>query len=93
MYNILSYIIRTSMSIINEDSSNTNSSKHIRKCTPSVMAFDLADPAFPSYWSITTRYTGIEKVKRCDAIYLHFAKAFDKVDNGILLNKLINIGI
>ena len=28
-----------------------------------------------------------------DVIYLNFAKAFDKVDHGILLNKLEKIGI
>ena len=35
----------------------------------------------------------INKSNNVDVIYLDFAKAFDKVDHGILLNKLIKIGI
>ena len=36
---------------------------------------------------------GLEKSNNVDVIYLDFAKAFDKVDHGILLNKLKKIGI
>ena len=32
-------------------------------------------------------------MKNVDVIYLDFAKAFDNVDHGILLNKLKKIGI
>ena len=35
----------------------------------------------------------LEKSSNVDVIYLDFAKAFDKVDHGILLNKLKKIGI
>ena len=35
----------------------------------------------------------LEKSNNVDVIYLDFAKAFDKVDHGILLNKLKKIGI
>ena len=35
----------------------------------------------------------MEKSNNVDAIYLDFAKAFDKGDHGILLNKLKKIGI
>ena len=35
----------------------------------------------------------MEKSNNVDVIYLDFAKAFDKVDHGILLNKLKKIGI
>ena len=35
----------------------------------------------------------LEKSNNVDVIYLDFAKAFDKVDRGILLNKLQKIGI
>ena len=35
----------------------------------------------------------LEKSNNADVIYLDFAKAYDKVDHGILLNKLKNIGI
>ena len=34
-----------------------------------------------------------EKSNNVDVIYLDFAKAFDEVDHGILLNKLKKIGI
>ncbi|KAK3888729.1 hypothetical protein Pcinc_007204 [Petrolisthes cinctipes] len=36
---------------------------------------------------------GLENKKNIDAIYLDFAKAFDKVDHGILLHKLRDFGI
>ena len=36
---------------------------------------------------------GIGKSNNVDVIYLDFAKQFDKVDHGILLNKLKKIGI
>ena len=35
----------------------------------------------------------LEKSNNVDVIYLDFTKAFDKVDHGILLNKLKKIGI
>ena len=35
----------------------------------------------------------MEKSNNVDVIYLDFAKAFDKVDRGILLNKMKKIGI
>ena len=35
----------------------------------------------------------LEKSNSVDVIYLNFPKAFDKVDHGILLNKLKKIGI
>ena len=35
----------------------------------------------------------LEKSNNVDVIYLDFAKAFDKVNHGILLNKLKKIGI
>ena len=35
----------------------------------------------------------LEKSNNVDVIYLDFAKAFDKIDHGILLNKLKTIGI
>ena len=35
----------------------------------------------------------LEKSSNVDVIHLDFAKAFDKVDHGILLNKLKKIGI
>ena len=35
----------------------------------------------------------LEKSNNVDVIYLDFAKAFDKVDHGILLNKLKKVGI
>ena len=35
----------------------------------------------------------LEKSNNIDVMYLDFAKAFDKVDHGILLNKLKKIGI
>ena len=35
----------------------------------------------------------LKKSINVDVIYLDFAKAFDKVDHGILLNKLKKIGI
>ena len=35
----------------------------------------------------------MEEGKNIDVIYLHFAKAFDKVDHGILIHKLRHIGI
>ena len=35
----------------------------------------------------------LEKSNNVDVIYLDFTKAFDKVDNGKLLNKLKKIGI
>ena len=35
----------------------------------------------------------LEKSNNVDVIYLDFAKAFDKVDDGIVLNKLKKIGI
>ena len=35
----------------------------------------------------------LEKLNNVDVIYLDFAKAFDKVDHGILLNELKKIGI
>ena len=35
----------------------------------------------------------LEKSNNVDVIYLDFAKSFDKVDQGILLNKLKTIGI
>ena len=35
----------------------------------------------------------LERSNYVDVIYLDFAKAFDKVDHGILLNKLKKIGI
>ena len=35
----------------------------------------------------------LEKSNNVDVIYLDFAKAFDKVDHGILLNKVKQIGI
>ena len=84
---------------------NKNTGKNISKkyppiprnaseMNPSNMASALADPASPSYWSITTRYLEeLEKSNNVDVIYLDFAKAFDKVDHGILLNKLKKIGI
>ena len=53
------------------------------------MVSPLADPASPSCWSITTTYIDeLEKSNNVDVIYLDFAKACDKVDHGILLNKL-----
>ena len=55
------------------------------------MAFGLADPASPSYWSIILEE--LEKSNNVDVIYLDFAKAFDKVDHGMLLNKLKKIKI
>ena len=35
----------------------------------------------------------LEKSNNVDVVYLNFAKAFDTVDHGILLNKLQKIGI
>ena len=35
----------------------------------------------------------LDKLNNVDVIYLDFAKAFDKVDHGIVLNKFKNIGI
>ena len=35
----------------------------------------------------------MEEGKNIDVIYLDFAKAFDKVDHGILIHKLRDIGI
>ena len=35
----------------------------------------------------------MEEGNKLDVIYLDFAKAFDKVDNGILSHKLKEIGI
>ena len=35
----------------------------------------------------------LEKSNNVEVIYFDFAKAFDKVDHGILLKKLIKIGI
>ena len=35
----------------------------------------------------------MEEGKNFDAIYLDFAKAFDKVDHGIFIHKLRDIGI
>ena len=55
------------------------------------MASDLADPAFPCYWSITTIYW---RNWTSQTIILFFAKSplifcdIEKVDQGILLNKL-----
>ena len=36
---------------------------------------------------------GLERSNNVDALYFDFRKAFDKVDHGILLNKLKKIGI
>ena len=35
----------------------------------------------------------IEGGQRADVVYLDFAKAFDKVDHGVLLNKLVQLGV
>ena len=35
----------------------------------------------------------LENCKNVDVIYLDFKKVFDKVDHGVLLNKLKKIGI
>ena len=85
---------------------NKNTGKNISKKYPPIprnasenepqsnMASALADPASPGYWSITTSLLEeLEKTENVDVIYLAFTKAFDKVDHGILLNKLKNIGI
>ena len=37
--------------------------------------------------------TALEKGASMDLIYLDFAKAFDKVDYGVLLRKLLGLGI
>ena len=50
------------------------------------MTLDEGDPASPSYSPTLT--TDIQEGDNVDVIYLDFAKAFDKVDHGILLHKL-----
>ena len=49
--------------------------------------------AFPTAGHHKKILEELEKSNNVDVIYLDFAKAFNKVDHGILLNKLKKIGI
>ena len=63
--------------------------------TPNNMASALAAPASPSN-CMEHQNKILEELKKSnndDVIYLDFAKAFDKLDHGILLNRNKKIGI
>ena len=58
------------------------------------MAFGQAAPASHNYYLTMKKIIeGLENKNPVDVVYLDFAKAFDKVDHGILLHKLRDSGI
>ena len=59
-----------------------------QKMNPKQHGFRPADPASPRNWRIATRERNCKRQTMFDVIYLDFAKAFAKIDRGILLNKL-----
>ena len=73
----------------------TNSPKHVKKWTIRSKASDLAILSFPASARSSNNkiFEELEKLNIADVVYFYIAKAFDKVDHYILLNRLKKIRV